>query len=298
MRFSIAIALLVATPAYAGPWQFGDSVDLHEEAPNWSEISVINRPVRLAESPLSLPARVSVDWDGWTPPKVEFEWVATSELFEQPETLADIRDGGSWDKTLDRYGFWDAVLMDNATPGLGGPDEKDLVRLMFCTVYYTPLEEGFTAEKGFDMTKETRSGLGGRYYSKDFLRAVVVEGFGRLAGPYRGNRYIKYDGRWGYANRILGNRNNTLVDRKSAAVYRRNPALPKNTKLTILDPDVFNTLGSLEWNTADTGGGLTMWQIDLYWGEDYPLGTGMDRFRPAGCPFAIKFWLPVRISKP
>lgn len=293
----VAIVLISLAAAPAEPWAFGDPVELQPEALDWSELSVVRRPVPVAGSPLSPAARLSVGWRGWSP-AVKLEPVPVSQLLERPGDLADLRDGKLWDATLDRHTFWDAVSLDHATPGLGGAAGGERVRLMFCTVYYTPLEEGFTAARGFDMTKETRRGLGGRHYSKDFLRAVVVEGFGRLAKPYNGNRYIKYDGRWGYSNRILGNRNNTLVDRKSAAVYRRNPALPKNTTLTILDPDVFDALGSLEWETADTGGGLTMWQIDLYWGEDYPLGPGMDRFRPAGCPFAIKFWLPVRIRNP
>ena len=296
MRFVFIGLLATIAAASAEPWKFGDPVDIEREGANWSEISVAQRRPHLAET-FTEPRSIEVTL-GTTGPRSKVVEHRVSELLERPDELADLRDGKSWDETVDRFGFWDAVTMHDGTPGLGAPEKGDIVAMMFCTVYYTPLETGFTADRGFDMTLETRTGLGGRKYTKDFLRAVSVEGFGRLAEPYKGNRYIKYDGRWGYSDRILGNRNNTLVDRKSAAVYRRNPALPKNTKLTILDPDVFNALGSLEWNTADTGGGLKYWQIDLYWGEDVPLGTGMDRFRPKACPFAVKFWLPVRISKP
>ena len=148
------------------------------------------------------------------------------------------------------------------------------------------------------MTPETRPGLGGRKYARDFLRAVIVEGFGKLEEPVDGKPYIKFDGRWGYDRRILGNRNNTLVPRVSVAVHRKNAAFEKNTRLRVLDPDVFSSLGSVEWRVADTGGGLYLWQADLYWGEDVPLGPGMDRFRPAGCPFAVKFWVPIAILDP
>ena len=172
-----------------------------------------------------------------------------------------------------------------------------VVQRFFCTVYYTPKESGFTAEGGFDMTPETRSGLAGRKFPRSFLKAVSVEGFGRLKRPFDGKNYIKYDGRWGYTKRILGNRNNSLVPRLSAAVHRRNPLFATGTQITILDPQVFDALGTIDWRIADTGGGLHWWQIDLYWDEDDPLGPGIDVFRPKHCPLAVSGWIPVSIEK-
>src|SRR2546423_5545649 len=49
-----------------------------------------------------------------------------------------------------------------------------------CTLYYTPMESGFTAERGFDATPVSKSGLRGLTYSRDFLRSVKKEGVGRL----------------------------------------------------------------------------------------------------------------------
>src|SRR4051794_1749403 len=36
-----------------------------------------------------------------------------------------------------------------------------------CTLYFTPKESGFTAERGFDARPLTRPGLGGRTYPRD-----------------------------------------------------------------------------------------------------------------------------------
>lgn len=167
----------------------------------------------------------------------------------------------------------------------------------FCTVYYTPHESGFEGERGFDMTPDTRSAFGGRKYPKSFLKSVVMEGFGRMAAPVNGKSYMKYDGTWGYAKVPLGNRNNELHPRLSAAVHRRNPLFGKGTRFTILDPEIYNTLGSMEFEAADTGGGLYHSQIDLYWGEGVPMGPWPDTARAAGCELAVQWIVPVMIVR-
>src|SRR5678815_570962 len=53
----------------------------------------------------------------------------------------------------------------------------------FCTVYYTPKEGGFTATRGFDVTPTSAPGLGKRRYAAAFLRAVKLEGYGKLVTP-------------------------------------------------------------------------------------------------------------------
>ncbi len=170
------------------------------------------------------------------------------------------------------------------------------VYYFFCTVYYTPMEAGFTAEAGFDVTPDGRSQLGSRRFAKSFLRAVVMEGFGRLEEPASGGReYVKYWGSWGYDTRALGNRNNTLKDRTSAAVHRRNTLFSKGTPMQVLDPHVWNTFGGSSFEAADTGGGLFRSQIDLYWGEDYPMGPE-DLFRPASCDLAVSWIVPVLVG--
>ncbi len=167
---------------------------------------------------------------------------------------------------------------------------------LFCTVYYTPRESGFTEEGGFDMTPETRTGLAGRTFPRSFLRAVMTEGFGRIKTAYNGMEYIKYDGRWGFAKASLGNRNNALKDRISAAVHRRNDLFGRGTRIAVLDAEVANTFGNVHFEAADTGGGLYFSRIDLYWGEDDPLGPGVDIFRPASCGVAVRWIVPVEVG--
>src|SRR5256714_1609149 len=88
-----------------------------------------------------------------------------------------------------------------------------------CTLYYTPKESGFTFERGFDATPVTKPGLRGRKYSRDFLRSVKKEGFGRIATPVDGRHYIRYDGGGSYrfASHPTGG-GGVLVDRYSAAI--------------------------------------------------------------------------------
>ena len=63
---------------------------------------------------------------------------------------------------------------------------------VICTLYYTPKESGFSAARGFDARMETRRGLKGRKYPRDFLLAVKKEGVGRISRPVDGHSYIRY----------------------------------------------------------------------------------------------------------
>ncbi|MCB1234643.1 MAG: hypothetical protein KDM91_06190 [Verrucomicrobiae bacterium] len=164
----------------------------------------------------------------------------------------------------------------------------------FCTVYYTPREKGFTRDRGFNLAPEKPRGLS-RSFPADFVKATGIEGFGLMREPSGASRYLKYDGTWGYRARILGNRNNTLLDRESIAVSRRNGLFYPGGRVWILDPELYNTFGVLRYQTADTGGGLYRSQIDMYWGEDDPLGPGIDIWRPATCDVAVRWVVPVMI---
>lgn len=162
----------------------------------------------------------------------------------------------------------------------------------FCTVYYVPRQSGFTAEGGFNMATDTR--LRGRKLPKAFVDAVRMEGTGRLAQPGpQGQDYISYLG--DLRKTSLGNRNNTLVDRKSAAVHRRNPLFRHGTPLRVMDPAIYNTFGGTGFETGDTGGGLFPSQIDLYWGEDDPRSP-REIYRPASCDIAVRWIVPVIIG--
>ncbi len=154
-----------------------------------------------------------------------------------------------------------------------------------CTVYYTPKESGFTAEGGFDVTPVVVPGLKGRKFGRDFLAAVKLEGFGRVSEPMNGLNYIRYQGRgrYSFASEPLGRGTTVLVPRQSAAARGVKRFKPGQV-LMIEDPEIRRIFGSTEWTVADTGGGLRRWQLDLYWGEDEPLGPQF-LARPRGTTF-------------
>src|SRR6266480_6341071 len=87
-----------------------------------------------------------------------------------------------------------------------------------CTLYYTPVESGFTFERGFDATPVTKPGLHGRIYPRDFLRSVKKEGFGRIVTPVNGRHYIRYNGgdSFAFSSKPTGG-GGVLVARYSAA---------------------------------------------------------------------------------
>ncbi|MEM9282414.1 MAG: hypothetical protein AAGA96_11335 [Verrucomicrobiota bacterium] len=113
-------------------------------------------------------------------------------------------------------------------------DSPPETHYFFCTVYYTPRETGFTKEKGFNVAPDSLRALPSHKFPADFVRATWIEGFGRMAEPVGERPYLSYDGK--YHTRILGNRNNTLLDRESIAVHRYNPLFGKTTRAWILDP--------------------------------------------------------------
>ena len=156
-----------------------------------------------------------------------------------------------------------------------------------CTLYYTPMESGFTADRGFDITPITRPGLNGRKYPADFLAAVKKEGFGRLREPVNGCDYVRYEGGRSYrfARHVVGRGSDTLVARSSAATHRGQRGLTAGVFIETLDETVKKVFDSTRWKIVDTGGGLRRWQVDLYWGEDEPLGPGRLMARPKGTEF-------------
>jgi hypothetical protein len=160
-----------------------------------------------------------------------------------------------------------------------------------CTLYYTPKESGFTTERGFDATPVTKPGLHGRKYPRDFLVSVRKEGFGRLREPVNGCAYIRYNGRssYGYARHVVGRGTAPLTPRLSAATRRGQHGLGYGTAIETAASEVQRIFGSTSWKIVDTGGGLRRWQIDLYWGEDEPLGSGHLMARPRGTEFEYAY---------
>jgi hypothetical protein len=91
-------------------------------------------------------------------------------------TLSILRGGIPWPEVTRKLADENAKLARRP----GGHNGEYFV---VCTLYFTPKESGFIAERGFDVTLVTRPGLHGRKYPRDFLRAVKKEGFGRLTNP-------------------------------------------------------------------------------------------------------------------
>ena len=170
-------------------------------------------------------------------------------------------------------------------PASAAAEGASYPRIFFCTIYYTPRESGFTAERGFDATPTTAPGLHGRNYPHDFLLAVKKEGFGRINEPVDGRNYIRWMGgnRYAFAEVPIGRRGEVLMPRRSCAISSRNRFLRQHLRLKIKSQTVNEETGSDEWFVCDTGAGVHPLQIDLYWGEDEPHGAiGRQRARPRG----------------
>ena len=165
------------------------------------------------------------------------------------------------------------------------------IYFVICTLYYTPKESGFTAARGFDARLETRRGLKGRKYPRDFLLAVKKEGIGRITQPVKGYHYIHYNGRgaYGFVRAPVGRGSDPLVARFSAAARRGQKGFPPGIEFTTTDRTVQQIFRSNRWQVVDTGGGLRRWQVDLYWGEDEPLGPGKFMARPRGTTFEYAY---------
>ena len=165
------------------------------------------------------------------------------------------------------------------------PEGHNGTYFVVCTVYYTPMEIGFTAERGFDVTSMEAPGLGGAKFPRDFLRAVKLEGYGKMAAPVKGKHYIAYDaGLYEYATAPRARGISALEPRVSAAVRLGHGGLPNKAVVTTSEPLIEQVFGATRWKIVDTGGGLKRWQLDLYWGEDEPLNPARIG-RPRGTEF-------------
>jgi hypothetical protein len=143
------------------------------------------------------------------------------------------------------------------------------------------------------VTPVAAPGLRGHRYPREFLAAVKKEGFGRITTPVNGLNYIRYNGRGSYrfSAHPVGRGTNLLVSRASAAARKGRGGFPHGMQLTTLDDSVNRVFRSARWQIVDTGGALKRWQVDLYWGEDEPLGPGRLAARPRGTTFEYGFSL-------
>src|SRR4030095_1651566 len=204
--------------------------------------------------------------------------------------LSQLRADIPWPEVVQRLAYENEKLARRAQ---GHNGEYFVV----CTLYYTPMESGFTFERGFDATPVTKPGLHGRMYPRDFLRSVKKEGFGRIVTPVNGRHYIRYNGGKSFAfgsNPTGGG--GVLVARFSAAAKLGQSGLRRGVIIETLSPAVQKVFGSTRWKIVDTGGGLRRWQVDCYFGEDEPLGPGKLMGRPRATTFEYAY-ANARITK-
>jgi hypothetical protein len=183
-----------------------------------------------------------------------------------------------WPEVLERIKKENAVLAKR-------PQGHNGRYFVVCTLYYTPRESGFTAQRGFDVKAVKAPGLGGRSYGADFLAAVNQEGIGRLTKPVGGKHYLRYEGRgrYGFCNHPTGLKRGKIVSRLTCAVRSRDLDRYRPGTLHFLDPTISSVFGNSRWVVGDTGA-LKSYQVDLYWGEDDPMGPGLTG-RPRGTQF-------------
>ena len=117
------------------------------------------------------------------------------------------------------------------------PGGRQQTYFVICTLYYTPIETGFTAAGGFDVRKETRPGLQGRKYPRDFLLAVKKEGVGRIKQPVGNCNYIRYkEGRsYNFAAQPVDRSTVPLIARSSAATRRGQKSFALGNELLVSD---------------------------------------------------------------
>jgi hypothetical protein len=198
-------------------------------------------------------------------------------------TYSELRADIPWPEVVQRLAYENEKLARR-------PQGHSGEYFLACTLYYTPMESGFTFQRGFDAMPVTKAGLHGRTYPRDFLRSVKKEGFGRITTPVNGRHYIRYNGgnSFAFASGPTG-AGGTLVARFSAATKLRQSVLRHGVIIETSSSTVKEVFGSTRWKIVDTGGGLRRWQVDLYYGEDEPLGPGRFMGRPRGTTFEYAY---------
>jgi hypothetical protein len=110
-----------------------------------------------------------------------------------------------------------------------------------------------------------------------------LEGYGRLADPVAGKSYLRYSSKgWDFAEQPLDNRSRPLVAKNSCAIASPHKLVAPDAIFSIRCPGLPDEFAKLRWTVSDTGGGLKPRQLDLYWGEDDPLGPGKRLSKPKG----------------
>src|SRR5438874_1899510 len=157
-------------------------------------------------------------------------WPLICGLFIAQGIASELRADIPWPEVTRRVAFENERLSRRPQ---GHAGEYFIV----CTLYYTPMESGFTAERGFNAAPTVRPGLRGRKYPHDFLVAVKKEGFGRLREPVNGCNYIRFNGgsSYSFAKQVVGRGTDSLVPRFSAATRRGQRGLGYGVAIEMAD---------------------------------------------------------------
>lgn len=197
----------------------------------------------------------------------------------------------------------DRILKGDADVGVQDSDKHKMLPARFedgfhCTVYYTFLETGVTAEKNYtaaDMIETTKT-IGGHQFTAKygFWSAVRLEGAGKLDDAQHGKLYIGHDGSNYFISTVaLGNKNNALTEKVSCAADQAK-TLAFGWKVRVNDDKVKKAFGNDTFTVADVGGAINGYELDLYYGEEKTLrkGTSLPEM-PVGSQFFEGFGMCV-----
>jgi hypothetical protein len=103
------------------------------------------------------------------------------------------------------------------------------------SVRFTTLPRNRASRPSAGLMPHPVAGLHRRKYARDFLLAVMKEGFGRINHAVDGRNYIQWtgDSRYAFADASVGRRGEVLIPRHSCAISSHNKFLHHHTRLRI-----------------------------------------------------------------
>ncbi len=165
------------------------------------------------------------------------------------------------------------------------------------TIYYTPLESGFThfsetiaIECRFDGSHEKTNIVVVAKFWDTVSNPKYGEGFGKLSNPPKlikngieiSYPYLSYE-RVLYTH-PMGNSQNVLQDKISCAGSASQFNLQSSKVKILLNEEYAHAFKTEEFLIDDVGSAVGKNHLDLYWGEDNPKNGGNNASVPAGLP--------------
>ena len=153
------------------------------------------------------------------------------------------------------------------------------------SVRFTTLPRNRASRPSAGLMPHPVAGLHRRKYARDFLLAVMKEGFGRINHAVDGRNYIQWtgDSRYAFADAPVGRRGEMLIPRHSCAISSHNKFCISTLGFGSSPKPSMTKRGVMNGFVSDIGPGVHPLQIDLYWGEDEPRGAvGRQHARPRG----------------